>query len=175
MNCHFGAARYWERRCTRLISQRLEALTAGHATCSFPSSMKSACLGRSGRRLRTRVASRGVTLFEVLIVVAILALISAGAAFAIHGPFTDAKRRTAATDARSIRQAVKGWWALKSETRCPSVEDLVQDGILDRDSPRKDPWGEAWRLECSDADVTITSLGQDRQEGTSDDIRIPPA
>src|SRR5262245_45244218 len=121
---------------------------------------------------RKRSAARGVTLFEVLIVVAILALVASGVAIAAVHFRKSATLRHAATNARVIRGAVKAWWIDHADTECPSVDQLVQGGMLERDSTRADPWGETYRVECADRDVTVISMGPDRKEGTEDDIRI---
>lgn len=119
--------------------------------------------------------ARGVTLFEVLVVVAILALASSGVAFAALAILERVKIREAEKSARVVRAGVKTWWTLQGDPGCPTVDDLIREGILDRDSTRADPWGQAWRIECLERDATIVSLGPDRKAETEDDIRIPPA
>lgn len=121
-----------------------------------------------------RRAQRGVSLVEILIVVAIIALVSASvglAAFKFFGPTQD---KTAASNARAIRGAVKAWWIEHDPSLCPEVQQLVSDQILDKDQTGKDPWGKPWRIECAESDVTVYSDGRDRIAGTPDDIRIPP-
>jgi hypothetical protein len=114
-------------------------------------------------------------LFEVLIVVAIIALVSAGVGVSVMKPWIGAQTKTTESNARAIRGAVKAWWIEHEVERCPSVEDLLATGTLDRDSPRQDAWGEAWHIECRDHEVTVSSSGRDRRLGTPDDIRVPPA
>jgi len=118
--------------------------------------------------------ARGVTLVEVLIVVAIIALVSAGVAVAAFPYWGRAQQKSASANARNLRGAVKSWWVDHDPSLCPEINQLVQDQALDRDSPRTDPWGKPWRIECADHEVTILSDGSDRTAGTSDDIRIPP-
>jgi general secretion pathway protein G len=115
-----------------------------------------------------------VTLVEVLIVVAIMAMVATAVAVAAIGYFRDAKLKTAKIDAGGIREGVKGWWMKQEEDRCPTVDELITDGALDEGSPRKDPWGTTWRIECAGAKVTVSSDGPDRKQGTEDDIRVPP-
>src|SRR5436190_18203833 len=98
-------------------------------------------------RHRPRRKARGVTLIEVLIVVAILSMVSAAVGVEAWRYKLDEERRTAATSARELRQAVKGWWVVHGSDACPTVPQLVKDGVLDKDSPHKDPWGGAWRIE----------------------------
>jgi prepilin-type N-terminal cleavage/methylation domain-containing protein len=124
---------------------------------------------------RRRCHSRGVTLFEVLIVVAILALLSAGVTIASLKAWREAQMRTARSNAETIRSSLPHFWRLHDATECPGVGELVTSGMLDRNSPRKDPWGGAWHIECQDDDATIVSAGPDRTMGTDDDIRVPPA
>jgi len=123
------------------------------------------------RRPRTR---RGVTLFEVLIVVAIMALVASGVGVAAFKYWDDAQRKTAQTSARNLRGVVKSWWITHDSTVCPRVDQLLSDGTLDRDSPARDPWGGEWQVECVGDEVTIISMGRDHRAGTDDDIKIPP-
>jgi len=120
------------------------------------------------------VRQRGVTLFEVLIVVAILALVAGSVGIAAISYFDDARRRMTETNAKQIRTAVKLWWVLHDENECPNVDQLISSGTLERGSPRADPWGGVWQLECAERDVVVVSLGRDGKAGTSDDIRVPP-
>jgi general secretion pathway protein G len=126
---------------------------------------------RSARR--SRGAERGVTLFEVLIVVAILAMIAGGVAFFALPQFNKAKISTAEGAARVIRQAAQQWQATNNETGCPTMSQLVQDKLLDTGQNTADPWGQAFVLTCSDEDVTVISGGPDKKKGTKDDVIIP--
>jgi general secretion pathway protein G len=121
-----------------------------------------------------RVRQRGVTLFEVLIVVAILALVAGSVGVAALSYFDRARMRMTETNAKQIRAAVKLWWTDHEAGECPTVDQLISSGTLERGSPRADPWGEVWKLECSERDVVIVSTGRDRTAGTPDDIRVPP-
>ena len=118
--------------------------------------------------------ARGVTLFEVLIVVAIMALIASGVGVAVFKYWIDTQHKTAQTSARILRGAVKTWWITHDPGTCPGVEQLFSDGVLDADSARRDPWGGQWRIECAGDEVTVVSSGRDRMLGTEDDIRVPP-
>lgn len=121
-----------------------------------------------------RPSTRGVTLVEVLIVVAIIALVAGGVGVGVLRHWVGAQTRSAETNARTIRASVKAWWVDHAPGECPRVDELIAAGALDRDSPRQDPWGGAWRVHCSNDDVTVVSAGRDRTIGTKDDIRAPP-
>ena len=118
---------------------------------------------------------RGVTLFEVLIVVAILAMVAGGVAVFALPKFREAQITTAETGARVIRTAVQNWQAANNETSCPTISQLVQEKHLDPGQNTNDPWGQAYQLNCTDDDVVITPSGPDKKKGTKDDIRVPKA
>ena len=122
---------------------------------------------------KSRSRARGVTLIEILIVVAIITLITGGVAVAAFGQWEDARRSTAATDAKAIREAVRTWWLTNDSAACPSFDDLVESGTVDDDGRRRDPWGGPWRIQCTEGNVSVTSAGPDRQPDTDDDIRAP--
>jgi general secretion pathway protein G len=94
------------------------------------------------RRLRK---TRGVTLFEVLIVVAILAMVAGGVAVFALPRFQDSQKKTAEAGARTIRMAVQQWQAANNETSCPTVSQLIQDKQLDTGQNTNDPWGRPTR------------------------------
>ncbi len=138
--------------------------------------MKQRVLSLVDRNMRARRpvhAERGVTLFEVLIVVAILAMIAGGVAFFALPQFNKARIQTAEGAARVIRQAAQQWQASNNETSCPTMSQLVQDKLLDPGQNTADPWGQAFTLTCNDEDVTVISGGPDKKKGSKDDIVVP--
>lgn len=126
-------------------------------------------------RLKRRARARGVTLFEVLIVVAILAMVAGGVAVFALPRFQDAQKKTAEAGARTIRMAVQQWQAANNETSCPTVSQLIQDKQLDTGQNTNDPWGQSYTLSCTEDEVTVTSNGPDKKKGSKDDISIPKA
>jgi general secretion pathway protein G len=129
-------------------------------------------LNQRHRFSRTR-RLRGVTLFEVLIVVAILAMVAGGVAFFALPKFKEAQVKTAESAARIIRQAAQSWQATNSDGGCPTVSQLVQDKLLDPGQNTADPWGQAFIISCTDEDVLVTSTGGDKKKGTKDDVMVP--
>jgi len=125
------------------------------------------------KRLRRLRRERGVTLFEVLIVVAILAMVAGGVAVFALPRFQDSQKKTAEAGARTIRMAVQQWQAANNETSCPTVSQLIQDKQLDTGQNTNDPWGQAYNLNCSDDEVTVSSNGPDKKKGGKDDIQVP--
>jgi general secretion pathway protein G len=124
-------------------------------------------------RAACRAARRGVTLFEVLIVVAILAMVAGGVAVFALPRFKEAQIKTAKSGAQTIRQAVMQWQLTNSDSSCPTVSQMVQEKFLDPGADTKDPWGQAYEIDCSDDDVHVTSSGPDKSKGGKDDIRVP--
>jgi general secretion pathway protein G len=49
----------------------------------------------------------------------------------------------------------------------------VQDKEIDSASKTDDAWGVAFKINCTDDDVTVSSAGPDKKEGTADDIVVP--
>ncbi|MBK7580922.1 MAG: type II secretion system protein [Myxococcales bacterium] len=123
--------------------------------------------------LRRRQKARGVTLLEVLIVVAIIAMVAGGVAFFALPRFKEAQIKTAETGARVIRQATQSWQASNNESNCPTISQLVQDKQLDPGANTTDPWGQPYVINCADGDVSVTSTGPDKKKGTKDDIHVP--
>ena len=121
-----------------------------------------------------RAAARGVTLVEVLIVVTILALISAGVVVAVIPKFKEAQIKTATTNAREIRNAVNRWRATRGGTECPSLSQLKKDKEIDSASKTTDPWDKPYKIRCEEDETIVISSGPDKKEGTKDDIIIPP-
>lgn len=133
---------------------------------------------RSGLRrkwLSGAASLRGVTLLEVLIVVAIIAMVAGGVAFFALPRFRESQIKTAETGARVIRQATQSWQASNNETNCPTMSQLVQDKQLDPGANTNDPWGQPYAITCTDGDVSVTSMGPDKKKGTKDDIKVPKA
>ena len=125
------------------------------------------------RRLRRLRHARGVTLFEVLIVVAILAMVAGGVAVFALPRFQDSQKKTAEAGARTIRMAVQQWQAANNETSCLSWISWLMVGQLDTGQNTNDPWGQAYNLSCTDDEVTVTSNGPDKKKRGKDDIAVP--
>lgn len=120
-----------------------------------------------------RAAARGVTLIEVLIVVAIISLIAAGVTVAVLPKFRQAQVDTATTNAREIRNAVNRWRAMRGGDECPTISQLVQDKEIDSASKTTDPWDQPYDIRCVDDETIVSSPGPDKKEGSDDDIMVP--
>jgi general secretion pathway protein G len=118
---------------------------------------------------------RGVTLVEVLIVVAIMAMLAGGVAVFALPKFREAQVSTARTSALTIRTAIQDWQRINNEYSCPSISQLKQEKIIDTATETNDPWNEPFTLTCSDDEVYVASKGPDKKDGTADDVVVPKA
>jgi general secretion pathway protein G len=125
------------------------------------------------RRLR-QAALRGVTLVEVLIVVAIMAMLAGGVAFALLPKFGDTQNKVAAQGATEVRRMVQTYQIDKGGD-CPSLAQLRKEGLMDKAGTTADPWGSPYQIRCDDNEIYVLSLGKDKKKGTPDDIEIPGA
>lgn len=126
-------------------------------------------------RLRSvrRAAQRGMTMIEILVVLAIVALISGTIAVAVIGQMGPARIKTTQQSARALRHAAESY-RLDHDAECPTIELLQKNGQIDRASKTTDAWDKPFTIACEDGDVTVTSGGPDGKiETPADNIRIP--
>lgn len=118
-----------------------------------------------------RIARRGVTLVEVLIVVAIMAVIAGGATLMVFPQFKKARIQAAKTGADAVRQAAEYYLNTESEGgKCPTLKDLTDAKKIDA-KKTDDPWGSPYRITCEGDEIRVYSNGQDGKEGSPDDVR----
>src|SRR5947207_1121290 len=111
-----------------------------------------------------RVAARGVTLVEVLIVVAIMSLIATTVVVAVIPKFKKAQEDTALNSARALRNAAASWRAQRGGDECPTVAQLRTDKEIDTAAKIDDPWGSQFKISCADDEITVSSPGRDKKE-----------
>lgn len=121
-------------------------------------------------QVKARAAERGMTLIEILVVLAIISLIIGGVAVAAFGRLDTAKIK----DARNQVTQIQGFveiYKLEKSGKCPKdLQDLKAAGVVNKVS--KDPWGNDYILTCpgEHGDVDVLSYGPDGQAGGDDDI-----
>jgi general secretion pathway protein G len=119
--------------------------------------------------------SRGMTLIEVLIVLAIVALISGVVAIAALGHLAGARIQTTRESARILRQAVATYQMNHpSADGCPTVDALVATNEIDQASKTLDAWDKPFKIDCDEhGGIAVVSGGPDKRMGSEDDIRVP--
>ncbi|MBX3233666.1 MAG: prepilin-type N-terminal cleavage/methylation domain-containing protein [Labilithrix sp.] len=123
------------------------------------------------KRLR-RLASRGVTLIEILIVLAIVGLIAGGVAVVAIPKYAEAQKKQAKNDVLAIHPVAEKY-RVDHPGSCVTVEQLKAEKELSPGSKITDPWDTPYKINCADDETYVLSAGPDKKEGTADDIRIP--
>jgi general secretion pathway protein G len=137
-------------------------------------------LRRRLARRTTRAAlrgQRGMTLLEILIVLAILGLVMG----VLVGPrlyamFSEGQEKVAKTEVQKFTTEAYIRWQMKNPGQgCPeSLNDLAS--LLDK-KEAKDPWNHDYIMLCGDnappgsKGFAVMSMGADGQQGTEDDIK----
>lgn len=115
-----------------------------------------------------------MTLVEMMIVVVIMALLATGVAVLVMPLLVDAQVKQAGTDASAIRTAA-AIWRMRGSSDCPSVDDLIDDHLLSRETRSRDPWDQPFVVTCEPDSVHVVSAGPDRRLGTEDDVPVEDA
>ncbi len=126
-------------------------------------------------RRRRRALSRGLTLVELVIVITIIGVLTAAISIGVMSAKKKADVGTTNTACNTARQATIIWKTGHPGDDCPTIEQLKQEGQLEKSFSSKDPWGNTFKLACDSDDIDCTTAGPARKEGTEDDIRQPPA
>ncbi|MFT3775368.1 MAG: prepilin-type N-terminal cleavage/methylation domain-containing protein [Minicystis sp.] len=120
---------------------------------------------------RRKRAARGVTLVEVLIVVAIMAVISGGVTLVAFPLYKESRIKIGVQGCQVVRSAAELYQNLEgSADQCPTIQDLVTSKKLDGKKV-DDPWGSTYKVDCTGGEIHGVSAGNDKKFGTQDDLR----
>ena len=123
-------------------------------------------------RASARRRARGVTLVEVLIVVAIMAVISGGVTLVAFPLFKETQVKAAVQGCGVVRQAAQLELTTGGgDTPCPSIQDLITSKKIEA-KKSDDPWGNPYKIECEGDEIGVSSAGKDRKFGTPDDVKF---
>jgi general secretion pathway protein G len=131
---------------------------------------------RLGARLEPtrgiRRTEAGLSLLEIMIVLALLGLIAGTIGVAVFSRFKKGQVEVAKQGVMQIAQAVEEYQAF-NQGACPTLEELESEKLVKKGN--KDPWGKPFKMTCPPENdpnevVDVVSFGPDRQEGTEDDI-----
>lgn len=122
----------------------------------------------------TRHAEKGMTLLEIMIVVAILGLLATVVASNLMGALDNAKIQTTQLKISEIGSTVNQYYTMVGDYP-DSMNDLVSPpGGLKPffKSAPKDPWNKefVYKRTSGEESFVVYSLGPDKAKGTSDDI-----
>lgn len=120
-----------------------------------------------------RSKQRGVTRFELTVVTVAAGLVALTALLVVRPRLAAAETDEAEKYASRIQTAAQEWRLDNGSSGCPTLSQLVHEKRLSQSARMDDPWGERYRLRCTDEEVTVVSPGEDRQPNTKDDIRVP--
>jgi general secretion pathway protein G len=124
-------------------------------------------------RRRRRGRTRGMTLVEIMVVVAIIGMIMGAVAVGAMSQLEKAKVKNSKMIIHNVQEALVHY-ATDNTDSCPkSLQDLVAQKYLNKDP--KDDWGQPLMYVCpsthgSDG-ADVWSKGKDKQDGTQDDLR----
>jgi general secretion pathway protein G len=125
---------------------------------------------RTSHRTRVSRRARGVTLIEILIVLAIIALIAGGVAAVAIPELAKARIKTAKVDVQALHP-IAAHYRDDHIDECPTAAQLKTARLVS--GSVTDPWGAPYHVDCQADDVTVRSDGPDRTPGTVDDIVAP--
>ncbi|MBL4687775.1 MAG: type II secretion system protein GspG [Nannocystaceae bacterium] len=117
---------------------------------------------------RALATQRGMTLIEIMVVVAIISLILGGVGVVAFNSFNDAQISTARNQCGTIAGAID-LYRLQKRGKCPkSLQDLKASGFIKQAAA--DPWGNDYEFSCENNEVEVISGGPDGEIGTEDDL-----
>ena len=131
-------------------------------------------LRRRQRAAGQSLRDRGMTLLEIMIVLALIGMVMSAIGVGLNAYFKKGQRKTAQITVGQISQAAEQYM-MENNSTCPgSLDDLVANKNL-TPKQKKDPWGKEFTMKCpgqgNPDGVDIISSGPDKQDGTTDDIK----
>lgn len=120
-----------------------------------------------------RAAFRGMTLLEIMVVIAIIGIVATAVSVGVVGYLNKARVNATKSQIGTVANAVQ-MYALDGDY--PSSLSVLTEGAGAPLKPKqlKDPWGQdllyAYPSQDANLEFDLCSKGPDRREGTEDDI-----
>lgn len=125
------------------------------------------------RRGFRRIAARGMTLVEIMVVVAIIGMLMGTVGVFAVGQLNKAKVSDTKMVIKNIEQALVHFQTDNTDSCPKALSDLYTQKYLTKDPV--DAWGQPLIFKCpgehNPDGADIISKGKDKQEGTGDDIK----
>jgi general secretion pathway protein G len=119
-----------------------------------------------------RVGEAGMTMLEIMIVLAIIGLVMSVVGVGVYSSYKKAQKRIAQVAVNEIASKTVQYMT-DNNNECPKgIDDLVAQKYMPK--KQKDPWNHDFILRCPGTvnvdGIDVVSVGPDGQEGTPDDI-----
>lgn len=128
------------------------------------------------RKVRNRVrqsVARGMTLIEIMVVVAIIGMLMSTVGVYAFGRFEKAKITDTKMVIKNVEAALVHFQTENTDSCPKGIADMVSQKILPKEP--LDAWGQPLSFKCpgehNPDGADVVSKGKDKQEGTADDIR----
>jgi general secretion pathway protein G len=120
-----------------------------------------------------RSADKGMTMLEIMIVLAIIGLVMSVVGVGVYANWKKAQVKVARVAVNELAQKTIQFMTDNSN-ECPkTIDDLVAQKYIPK--KQKDPWNRDFILRCPGVinidGIDVISVGPDGQEGTADDIK----
>jgi len=118
-----------------------------------------------------RIPLQGMTLIEIMVVIAIIGLIMGAVAFLVIPRFQQSKEKVAGILVQKVYNAAAEYYTIAPPGGgCPTLDDLTRENLIKREQT-KDPWGKEMQISCEgDVVSEVRSSGKDGSMGNDDDI-----
>jgi general secretion pathway protein G len=124
------------------------------------------------RALAAHASTRGVTLTEIMIVLAIIALIGGAVAAGVLPKLAQAKEKATKTDMQTLHGIAEEFRADNSG-ECPTMESMKAKKLVKETQRNLDGWDHPYTFECEGDEVYVRSWGADGKANTADDLMVP--
>ena len=120
-----------------------------------------------------QIAARGMTLIEIMVVVAIIGMLMGTVGVYAFGRFEKAKITDTKMVIKNVEAALVHFQTENTDSYPKGVQDLMTQKIMPKEP--LDAWGQSLIFKCpgehNPDGADIISKGKDKQEGTADDIK----